>query len=87
MVSACMECFHRRSDYCFICNFAGDEYECLQSMCESVEVQCIGAFLHDYPPETASGCELHMLYLKDFVSGVLQSDSNEEAKVSVHMFM
>lgn len=48
---------------------------------EKMEVQHIGAFVRDYPMETASCLELHLLYLKDFVAGVLQSHSAEEAEV------
>ena len=53
------------------------------SLCEKMEVQRIGAFLRDYPMEHASHIELDLLYLKDFVSGVLLSHNTEEAKVCV----
>ena len=51
------------------------------SLYEKMDVQRIGAFVRDYPMETAFCLELHLLYLKDFVAGVLQSHSAEEAKV------
>ena len=51
------------------------------SLCGKMEVQHIGTFLRDYPMETASHLELHLLYLKDFVASVLQSHNAEEAMV------
>lgn len=57
----------------------------MNSLFGKMEVQCTGAFLHEYPVEAASQLKLHLLYLKDFVAGVLQSHNVEEAKVSMNL--
>lgn len=51
------------------------------SLYEKMEVQHIGAFIRDYPLETASHLELQLLYLNDFVASVIQSHNMEEAEV------